>query len=467
MRVFPSSRHVEGMPLRPPPGPLAQPPASVRPTPLMTQAIYTAHWRYVFRLLPGYGIRDREEARNVAQTVWMTVHMRIETYAAEIHRTPRAWLTGIVRRCAANHRRASRQRAAEVLTEDPGALITAPGLDPEEAALLRTLEQAIRDEDRREALILQVRHGLSIEEIAAAQGVSEHVIERRLHMAREELKDGGDEKKSGAFLGFGSFDALADALRPKKPIPDEEGTALWERIAEQIRQQEADSAGAQHEAPSLPPSSIPPAAVPVMGPIGQPAAVLTLTKGMVALLLAGAFAAGAGAGAGGVLAWQAHAGQRHGDGKPVVEVEHPARAGTGDTIRSVAAAPSSAGPLLGATAVEPAPPLPSNKSAAARSTSASPAPGVVSSSSVVLSNLLILRMRRASEAGDLDLVLSLADQHARQFPGEHVGERESERIGALRRLGHGQRAEQLARTTAETHPQHRGAMERAVGHALR
>lgn len=57
-------------------------------------------------------------------------------------------------------------------------------------------------------------------------------------------------------------------------------------------------------------------------------------------------------------------------------------------------------------------------------------------------------------------------EHARRFREMHVSEREAERIGALRGLGRGAEAEQHARRTAEEHPEHRGAMERAMGRAL-
>ena len=57
------------------------------------------------------------------------------------------------------------------------------------------MRRAIRDVDRREALILQVRCGLSIEEIAAATGATESAVEWRLRMAKKDLEDDDDKKK--------------------------------------------------------------------------------------------------------------------------------------------------------------------------------------------------------------------------------------------------------------------------------
>lgn len=467
------------MPPRSVPESPAPPPAPEPTHRLTAQALYAERWRYVFRLLPAYGIWNREEARDVAQTVWVTVVARIETYDTATHKTPKAWLTGIVRRCAANHRRESKLRAVEVPVEDPAAQIAAPGLDPEEATLLRTLEQAIRDEDRREALVLQLRHGLTVQEIAAVQGVSEDVVERRLHMARNELKDEGEEKKSGAFLGFGSLEALAEALQPRKPIPDEEGERLWERVAEQVRRQETDGAGLQNEPLSPPSPSLPPlASVPALAP-AAPGGVLTLTKGMFAVLLAGAFFGGAGTGAGGVLAWQAYEARRdaldrQGTHPPrwaaAITADSSVTAATVTSRTAAAGTSSSAAPSSPSTEAASSPAAASKESVAAaagararvRSSSEAPSgPGELAAS-----HLWILRMRRAAQAGNFALVLALAEQHTRRFGEAHVSEREAERIGALRRLGRATDAEQQARTTATAHPEHRGAMERAMGHPL-
>ena len=111
-------------------------------------------------------------------------------------------------------------------------------MNPEQATILRDLHRMIPNDEQREALLLQVRHGLSIAEIAAVQEVSESAVGWRLSMARKALMDDDDEKKSRAFLGFGSLAALAEALKPR-PIPPEVGERQWQQIAERIRQEEA------------------------------------------------------------------------------------------------------------------------------------------------------------------------------------------------------------------------------------
>lgn len=484
-RAFPVAAHVQGMTPRPPP----TPPEDRGERPLTTQALYDEHWRYLLRLLPSFGIWGRQAVCEVAQEVWLTVHRRVHSFDPAVHRTPRAWLTGITWRCAANYRRAW-QRRNRLFSEDPEAVLgalAAPGLNPEEAALLRTLEQAVPDEDQRQAFLLQACHGLTVAEIAAVQGVSETRMERRLTMARKHLQGDGeeaDEPKLGAFLGFGSLEALAEALRPKRPIPDEVGAELWQRIEERIRQQGNGDAHPDDEPQSGPSSSHPPvAAAPAPAPAGQGAATLALTKGTLAILLAGAFVTGNVTGA----AWQA---SRAEDAPEVItlEIPRPFAARGGAAAREGAPA-AAAGPALAASHDPVTPPaarpaaraslrtarsqtgtaaiLAAGAMPSARASGTAAPPAARSSpGSAVASKLLILQMRRAADAGNDPLVLALADEHARRFDARQAAERETERIRALRRLGRMAEAERRARDEAAASPERRGAMERAVRHPL-
>ena len=421
-RGFPLGGHERGMSPPHEPSDGGTPPPSGKRAATKTAAFYADHWRYVRHLLPSYGI-PAEALKDLSQTVWTTAHERITSYDAAIHKTPRAWLTGIVRRCAANYRRTVRRRP-EVLTEDPGALVAARGLNPEQAALLGTLRQAIPDEDRRETLILQVRHGLSIEEIAAATGATVSAVEWRLRMAKQELEDDDDDKKkSRAFLGFGSIEALAEALRPG-PIPDEVGAEDWKEIAERIRQRE--SGERPDTSDSDPPTSTipPPPVVPALAPIGQTAAALTLTKATLGGIVAAAFVVGAVAGIGGLLAWQAYDSarkERPSLAAPMGEAQ-AMEAPCPPTAASVTAAPPGSATSRSSSSSTATPP----GSAASRSSTATP-PGS--------SMRLILQMRHAAAVGNFAAVLTLTEEHARTFPTTDVDEREDMRRTALQRLG--------------------------------
>ncbi len=71
---------------------------------MTTKELHAEHWRYVCRMLSRYGV-PWQDVEDMAQEVWVTVEQRIHTFDMEIHRSWRAWITGIVRRCSANYRR--------------------------------------------------------------------------------------------------------------------------------------------------------------------------------------------------------------------------------------------------------------------------------------------------------------------------------------------------------------------------
>lgn len=50
--------------------------------------------------------------------------------------------------------------------------------------------------------------------------------------------DTPDEKKSRAFFGYESMEALTKALK-RRPIPEEVGKRGWERLQQRIREMEA------------------------------------------------------------------------------------------------------------------------------------------------------------------------------------------------------------------------------------
>src|SRR5262245_28202212 len=102
-----------------------------------TEALFKEHWEFVFQLLPGYGIFGQDQD-DVAQTVWKNVHVQIATYAPA-RQTPRAWITGFVRRCAANYRR-PRRNHPETPFAEPAVTVAAEALTPEDYALLRTVD---------------------------------------------------------------------------------------------------------------------------------------------------------------------------------------------------------------------------------------------------------------------------------------------------------------------------------------
>jgi RNA polymerase sigma factor (sigma-70 family) len=449
--AFPIRGQVKGVKpptIRPPEAPGAPPAPGPRAAPT-TEDLYAEHWQYVLDLVSSYGI-DTNDQHDVAQTVWQNVHARIASYDPDQHETPRAWLAGFVRRCAANQRRTTR-RKPEVLSAEPAALSRARGLDPEEWEIVQTaLWKAIRNDERREAFVLHIRFGLTIAEIAMATGVLETTVSFRLRMAKHDLKADSAEKstRADAFLGFGTLEALTEAIRPK-PRPFEEGAELWNRIAEQIRREEEEADAGRDRSPSSPAPAVP--ALPALVPSAPASkAVVMLTKTKLAALVAGVFASGIATGAGGLLAWQAHDAAR-----------------SRREAHALEARPMEPSPMPTQAAPEPAPSsLAAARPAAGSSTAARPAPDGAAAAMADDSQRLILRMQRAAQTASFATVLDLADEHARRFSGEQVRERETQRIEALIRLGRSSEAEAHARAVVAQYPQHRSAMERAIGHSL-
>ena len=434
-------------------------PSTAAPRERTIDDLYAEHWPYVRMLLLGCGV-DGQDVGDVAQTVWMHVHRRRDSYDAPTHKTPRAWVTGFVVRCAANHRRTQRRREL-VLMEDPGGVLAAQGLDAEQVTILRDLHRLIPNEEQRVALLLQVRHGFTIAEIAAVQEVTESAVEWRLSMARKSLRNGDEKKaKSGAYLGFGSLEALAEALKPR-PIPDEVGRRDWERIAERIRQEEASPGDPETEPPPEGPfpSDLPPAvALPALASPTLPALV-TLGKVKLAALVFLSFMSGAGAGVGCIAAWRAHETGRYTHATPAMDAAPVASA---KAVPSSTPAARSTGARAAAPSSTPAAPSTSTRAAAPSSTPATRAATLDEGES----RRVLSRMRDSMIAQQFSRVLTLADQHARQFRTTHIREREALRIEALRETGRTNDAEQRARAVIATHPEHRGAMERAAGRAL-
>ena len=85
---FPVSGHEEGMDH---PGPherdqLTAPPSGPREIEASIAVLYEEHWPYVLDLLPSYRI-SAQDAEDVAQTAWMQIYRRRDSYDAATHKT--------------------------------------------------------------------------------------------------------------------------------------------------------------------------------------------------------------------------------------------------------------------------------------------------------------------------------------------------------------------------------------------
>lgn len=158
--------------------------------------IFDEHHAFVWRSLVHLGVMEAS-ADDAAQEVFLVVHRRLATYDAA--QPFRAWLWGIARHVASNHRRSAARNARRV-----DAL--ASERVPERAAPDRAHELAFvrdivleMDEPLRDVLVLSDVEGLTAVEIAAALDANVNTIYSRLRIARQRFADAA--RKRGHHVG--------------------------------------------------------------------------------------------------------------------------------------------------------------------------------------------------------------------------------------------------------------------------
>lgn len=133
-------------------------------------------------------LEDPNDADDIVQEAWI----RTQEVGArfESRGRMRAWLMGVVRRMARDTLRARRRRTArEQRVARQEARADAEDV-VERSAQLERLLRAVRElgEPQRSAMLLRYLDGHSTAEIAAATGVSEAVVRKRLTRARDHLR---------------------------------------------------------------------------------------------------------------------------------------------------------------------------------------------------------------------------------------------------------------------------------------
>jgi RNA polymerase sigma-70 factor, ECF subfamily len=143
---------------------------------------------------------DVEEARDVAQEVFLQVHKRLAAF--EGRSSLKTWIYRIAVNQCHNRRRFWHRRRRDRETPLDERLLPAPlaagappfGTDPYEEAVrlerARKVQAALLELrfEHRSVLVLREVEGLSCEEVAAALGVPEGTIKSRLSRAREAMR---------------------------------------------------------------------------------------------------------------------------------------------------------------------------------------------------------------------------------------------------------------------------------------
>jgi RNA polymerase sigma-70 factor (ECF subfamily) len=156
------------------------------PEPLGFDAIYTGHFRAIWRTLRRLGVRDAQ-LDDAAQDVFVVVHRKLAAFDG---RSLRGWLYAIAVRVASDYRREASWRRWLPLTD---ALIdTAPGPGQtsdlnESVQLLHTLLSQL-DLPKRTVFVLSELEQLSAPEIAEALSVNLNTVYARQRAARSQFE---------------------------------------------------------------------------------------------------------------------------------------------------------------------------------------------------------------------------------------------------------------------------------------
>jgi RNA polymerase sigma-70 factor (ECF subfamily) len=143
--------------------------------------LYDRHSRLLYALILRI-LRDRSEAEEVLQEVFLIVWNRVESYDAALG-SPQAWLVGIARNRAIDRLRSntSRARALGVMTAAPLS-----GADPEASASLGELQRAVAraldaiPRSQRELIEEAYFQGLTQSELAERHGLPLGTVKTRI-----------------------------------------------------------------------------------------------------------------------------------------------------------------------------------------------------------------------------------------------------------------------------------------------
>lgn len=155
------------------------------------EALVIAHQHRVFGVALRM-LRNRAEAEEVAQEVFLRVHRAIDDFRGEAKLS--TWLYAITSRLCLN-RLASGERRMAREGEETLAHLASRDDDPADTMERSELETALRraiaglPDERRIVVVLRDVEGLSYEEIAAALDLPLNTVRSRLHRARMDLKE--------------------------------------------------------------------------------------------------------------------------------------------------------------------------------------------------------------------------------------------------------------------------------------
>jgi RNA polymerase sigma-70 factor, ECF subfamily len=161
---------------------------SAADAPLGFDAVYRAHFDFVWRLLRGFGVPEAS-AEDAVQDVFLVVMRRLPGFDGRV--PVKTWLYEIAARVASNHRRTARRKTSGQVELEDGLPEGRPG--PAETAEARhALEQVLSiletlEEPLRMVLFLTELEQMTAPEVGKLIGVSPNTVTSRLRRAREQF----------------------------------------------------------------------------------------------------------------------------------------------------------------------------------------------------------------------------------------------------------------------------------------
>jgi RNA polymerase sigma-70 factor, ECF subfamily len=156
---------------------------------LAWEALVRTYQSSVYAVTRHY-LRDPEEARDVAQDVFVRLYERLDSFSGGV--TFKAWLLRMARNASIDRLRRVKARppVSDVAVED--AMLSS-GDDPESNAALEARQRLLRraigqlGDKNREVLLLKEIQGLGFEEVAQLLGLPVGTVKSRSSRARLEL----------------------------------------------------------------------------------------------------------------------------------------------------------------------------------------------------------------------------------------------------------------------------------------
>src|SRR5690606_532220 len=148
--------------------------------------VYREHVAFAWRVVRRCGV-DADAVPDVVQDVFLVVRRRLPDYDG---RAPmQAWIAGICRGVALNHRRGVQRRARRLRVV--GEAQPPSDMPLERFELGRTLAVALAEleVEQRLAIVLADIEGLSPADVADIMGVSRNTVYSRLRLARQKVRD--------------------------------------------------------------------------------------------------------------------------------------------------------------------------------------------------------------------------------------------------------------------------------------